>query len=365
MKKFRILAILVVSVILLGAYASISSAAPATYEFTVNNRTSKTLEVTLLGAQNYIISAPSLVKTRLDVKPGIYQYSFYACGKLNIGTVNMNKDRELKITLCTGSTNTSGEGGTSAELVNIVLNNKTYKTLTVALVGIENYSFDLIPGKTFATVYKGTYQMSYYDCGKLNISTVKITKDDFQAKIYNCGEVTDAGSSGGTVEANSPTPGLNDVRLFVKNDTYSSFDILFLSDLVYTYHVLPGKNKIDIQLGDYQYSYYACGELWVGNIRISHKDQDLKISSCGSNSGRPDSGQNILFKVKNLVGEKFTITLNGPQFYTLEVKSGVSTLFEVEKGYYTFQYYACGTSVTGEVYLKSGMTLKTIICPGN
>jgi len=362
MKKIRVLIILVLGVILLAALASATSAAPATYEFTVNNKTSKTLEVTLLGAQNYIISSPAGQKTHTDVKPGVYQYSFYDCGQLFIGTVNMNKDRELKITLCNASSGGTGTDGTSTELVEIVLNNKTYKTLTVALVGVQNYSFDLVPGKTFAEVYKGTYQMSYYDCGELQFSTVKINKDGFQVKFYNCGEVTDEGSTGGTVNPSTTSPGPDEIQFFVKNETYTSFDILFLSDLVYTYNVIPGKNKISIQPGYYQYSYYACGELWVGNIQITRKDQDIRISSCSSQAGRPDTGQNIVFKVKNQTGAKFTITIDGPQFYTLEVKAGVSTIFEVEKGYYSFQYFACGAVITGEILLKDGVTLKTINC---
>ncbi len=363
MKKIQILIILVIGVILLGAFASVTSAAN-TVLFTVNNRTTKTLEVTLLGVQNYIISVSPLEKASVYVKPGDYQYSYYDCGQLNIDTIDINEDVTLKITQCGGSGGgNSDSGGSSAELVDIVLNNKTYKQLTVGLVGIANYSFDLIPGKTFVQVYKGTYQLSYYDCGKLNISTAKITKDGFQAKIYNCGQVTDEGSNGGTVDSSTSTTGANEIQFFVKNDTYTSFDILFLSDLVYTYPVIPGKNKISIQPGAYQYSYYACGELWVGDILITNKNQDIRISSCSSTSGRPDTGQNIVFKVKNMVGTKFAMTLNGPQFYTLNLTSSTSSLFEVEKGYYTFQYYACGTTVTGEIYLKNGVTLKTITCP--
>ena len=365
MKRLRVLFIFVIGLMLLAALASTTSAAPSTYEFTVNNKTTKTLEVTLLGAQNYIISSPPTAKTKTDVKPGNYQYSFYDCGKLIIGTVNMNKDRELTITQCNASTGGTSGGGQAAELVDIVLNNKTYKTLTVALVGIQNYSFDLVPGKTFANVYKGTYQMSYYDCGQLNISTAKITKDGFQAKFFDCGKVTDAGSTGGTVAPVITTFGPDEVRLFVKNDTFSSFEMFFISDLVYTYNILPGKNKISIRPGNYQFSYYACGKLWISNIKITHKDQDIRISSCDSKSGSPNTGQNIVFKVKNLTGSKFTMYLNGPQFYILDVRGSSSTLFEVEKGYYTFQYFACGNSITGEVFLKDGVTLKTIDCPEN
>jgi hypothetical protein len=214
-------------------------------------------------------------------------------------------------------------------------------------------------------IYKGTYQMSYYDCGKLNISTVKINKKGFQIKILECGNLSDGGSSGGVIEPVSNTFGPGEIRFFVKDETYTSFDILFLSDLVYTYSVIPGKNKISIKPGNYQYSYYACGELWVGSIRITKKDQDIRISSCSTQSGRPDTGQNIVFKVKNLTNDKFTMYLNGPQYYKLDVKGSASTLFEVEKGFYTFQYFACGNTITGQVFVKEGITLKTINCPGD
>jgi hypothetical protein len=364
MKRLRILSILAAVVLLLAVLASATSAAPATYVFTVNNKTTKTLEVTLLGEQNYIITAPLLQKTRVDVKPGSYQYSFYDCGKLFVDTININKDKELKITQCNASTgDESSTGGKAPGLVEFILNNKTYKTLTVALVGVQNYSFEVKPGKNFVDVYTGTYQMSYYDCGGLQISTVKINKDGFQTKIFNCGNVTGS-STGGFVD----TPDAIDpdeVLFFVKNDTYSSFDILFLSDLVYTYQIIPGKNKIGIRPGDYQYSYYACGKLWVGHMRIHRNQQDIRISSCSSRSGQPQTSQNIVFKVKNQTGSKFTITLKGPLSYTLEVRKGIRTLFEVEKGYYTFQYYACGVFVNGEIFLRDGVTLKTINCPGD
>ena len=363
MKKYRVLLILAASILLLAVLVSATSAAPATYVFTVNNKTTKTLEVTLLGEQNYIISAPPLQKTEVDVKPGNYQYSFYDCGQLFINTINMNKDKELKITQCNASTDKdSSSGGKAPDLVEIILNNKTYKTLNVALVGVENYSFEVKPGKNFVEVYTGTYELSYYDCGNLQISTVKVNKKGFQVKIFQCGKV--AGSTGGFVDT-PDTIGPDEVQFFVKNDTSSSFDILFLSDLVYSYQVVPGKNRIGIRPGYYQYSYYACGKLWVGQMRILHKNQDIRISSCNSQSGQPQTNQSIVFKVKNQTGAKFTITLDGPLFYTLEVRKGAGTLFEVEKGYYTFKYSACGVTVNGEIFLRDGVTLKTINCPGN
>lgn len=368
MKKIQAFIILLVGMVLLMTAASTTFAAPKTYELTFNNRTPKTVEMSLIGAENKVVSLPPFEKTRLDLYPGVYQYSFYDCGQLYIDTVNMNKDREIKLVPCSGlnsgATGSTGTGGTSPNLITFVLNNKTYRTLTVGLVGMQNYSVDVAPGKTFLDVYKGTYQVSYYDCGKLNVSTVKITKDDTQFKILNCGQGQgDLNSTTGDTGTTAPPTGF-EVEFFVKNETYASFDILFLTDQVYSFHVIPGKNKIYLKPGNYQYSYYACGELWVGDLRIARKDQDIRISSCSSSSGRPDTGENIIFKVKNLVGNKFTLTLDGPQFYTLNVKAGSGNFFEVQKGYYKFQYYACGTLVSGEVFLKDGVTLKTVNCPG-
>lgn len=367
MKKIQAFIILLVGMVLLMT-ASATLAAPKTYELTLNNRTTKTLEMALLGPANQVVSLPPFEKTRLDLYPGVYQYSFYDCGQLYIDTVNMNKDREIKLTPCSGSnsgvTGNTGGGGASPDLITFVLNNKTFKTMTVGIVGVQNYSVDVPPGKTFVDVYKGTYQVSYYDCGKLNISSVKVNKDGTQFKILDCGQNQGDfnGIPGDTGTSAAPTG--YEVQFFVKNDTYSSFDILFLSDQVYSFNVVPGKNKIYLKPGDYQFSYYACGELWVGDLRVSRKDQDIRITSCSSTSGRPDTGQNVVFKVKNLVGNKFTMTLDGPQFYSLDVRASNGTFFEVQKGYYKFQYYACGTLITGEIFIKDGVTLKTVNCPG-
>lgn len=367
MKKIRIFLALFVGMLLLASYTSSTSAAK-TYELTVKNFTTKTLEIGLVGPINTLYSLPSFYKVIFELPAGSYQFSYYDCGQLYVETVNLNKDREIKLLPCNGSnsgaTDSSGGGGATPELIDVVLNNKTFKNLTVALVGIENYSFDLVPGKTFVQVFKGTYQFSYYDCGQLFVNTVKLNKDDTTIKILTCGQGQgpidgSAGDSGDDVVYPTEPEG---VQFFVKNETYSSFDVMFLSDVVHTFHVLPGKNKINLLPGNYQYSYYACGELWVGDIRIAKPDQDLRISSCSTNSGRPDTGQNIEFKVKNLTGAKFILTLDGPQFYTLDVKSSSSTLFEVQRGYYKFTYIACGQVISGEVFLKNGFTFKTIEC---
>jgi hypothetical protein len=370
MKKMQVFFIFLVGMILAGAYVSNTHAAPS-YELTVKNQTTITLEFAVVGPENHLISIPSAQKMVLELNPGVYQYSFYNCGQLYIDTVDMNKDREIKLLPCSGSDSgaaagSAGEGTAAPQLMEIVLNNKTYKQLTVALLGIENYSFEVLPGKNFFSIYQGTYQMSYYDCGKLNISTVKFTKNNSQIKILDCGQGQGnlPTSTGGT-GTGTTSGALAGVPFVVKNFTFSSFDMLFQSDTIYTFSITPGKNKINILPGYYRYSYYACGELWVGNVLIANKDSAIEISSCSSHSGRPNTGQNIEFKVKNLTGTKFTITFDGPQFYTLEVKDGTSTLFEVEKGYYTFQYYACGAFVTGEVNLKEGVTIKTINCKGD
>lgn len=367
MKKTRLFIILFVG-LLLAVYGSSTTFAAKTYVLTVKNFTSKTLEIGLVGPENHLISLESFYRLDIELFPAVYQFSYYDCGKLFVDTVNMNKDREIKIFPCNasggGTSETSSGGGNTPQLIDLVLNNKTYKQLTVGLVGsLQNYSFDLPPGKTFVSVFKDTYQFSYYDCGQLNVSTVKITKDDTQIKILNCGQGQGSfDGSNGDAGTDSDAPASGEIAFAVKNDTYSSFDLLFSSDLVYTFNVIPGKNKVSLLPGTYRYSYYACGELWVGTIVINKNTENFHVSSCSSGAGRPDTGQNIIFKVKNLTGAKFTITFDGPQFYTLEVKAGASTIFEIEKGYYSFQYYACGAVITGEIFLKDGVTLKTVEC---
>lgn len=364
MKKVKVLIILLAALVVLSGVAA-TTEAKTTATFTVNNRTFKTLVVTLVGAQeNYVISSPSLQKTKVEVLLGTYQYSFYDCGQLFVGTIKLNKDAELRITTCNASSDAEVQTSPPAGYVELVLNNKTNKKLSVTLLGPETHVIDAKPGKNQITVFKGTYQMSYYDCGELQISTVTVNKDGFEVKLLNCGELSAGSSTGGKIEqTGGPLPG--SILFFVKNETLTRLDVSFTSDLVYTFTVIPGRNKINLLPGPYQYSYYACGKLWIGQLIATKSRNELKISSCSTFSGKPETGQEAIVKVKNETGNKFILYLDGPQSYEFDVRATASRLIAVEKGYYYFVYTVCGIRVEGEVFLRDGFTFRTISCPSD
>ncbi|GEM_PF-3273535 len=363
MDKLKYLLTLVIGAALLAVLASTSIAAADTVEFTINNKTSRTLEFTFLGEETYVVTAPP-GKTRFDAVKGTYQLSYYDCGQLNISTIKItNKNNELKIEGCT--TDAGGSTGGVLNTVELVINNKSGKTLEITLLGEKNYFVTATSGKHRLDVIKGTYQMSYYDCGQLNISNVAIKREDTEIKILTCAQIAagaDPVKTGGEITLGTKVP-KGSVVFVINNKTDRPTTFSLISPVeVTTYNALLGRTKVVVPIGEYGYAYYACGRLWTGTIRIRKTSDEIVLTPCGQNQGRPDEGNNISFKLKNNTGEQFYISLEGPQDYYLFVRSRNSQIFKVEKGFYSYSIFACGQTFGGTVFLKDGVTLKTPYC---
>jgi hypothetical protein len=62
--------------------------------------------------------------------------------------------------------------------------------------------------------------------------------------------------------------------------------------------------------------------------------------------------------INNKTGQQLSLTLQGPKFYSLKVPTGKSS-FEVEQGRYTYSYFACGKTQTGQLAVKKdGLSVK-------
>jgi hypothetical protein len=244
----------------------------------------------------------------------------------------------------------------AAEAVDVLIHNKNPFTITLTFVGLKIYQFELAPGKTTVQVDQGAYTTSYYGCGGLNFQDYTVKPKDNELDIAHC-----EGSSSGV-----SSPGGNTVLLSIRNHTFTSFPIYLHgleSNQDYDYTLKPGNNKIYVAKGLYSYSYYACSGIHYGTVNVPGRGAEMQVSTCSSNLNGDGITDNLTpFKVKNNTGDTVILVLNGIVDYLFTV-TGSGQDLTVEKGYYQYTLYACGTTYDGVIQVTpNNVILRTPYC---
>lgn len=244
----------------------------------------------------------------------------------------------------------------AADEVDVLIHNKNPITITLTFVGQEIRQFQLAPGKTTVQLAPGSYSHSYYGCGQLNFGSFTVKSKDNQLDIAHC-----ESPSGGASQ-----PGEDTVILAIRNHTFTSFPI-YLHGLTnntdYDYTLQPGNNKLHVLKGTYTYSYYACSAVQYGTVNVPGKGAEMQITNCSSSLNGAGITDNLTsFKVKNNTGDTVILVLNGIVDYLFTVKGSGQDLV-VEKGYYQYTLYACGTTYDGVIQVTpNNVVLRTPYC---
>ncbi len=351
-RKFSLLLALIAIGLLL-AFSAPSVSAGTEYPVTINNKNNITIQLTFVGLKVYQFNLPP-GKTTVNLERGPYQHSYYGCGQLNFDTYTVKlKDNEITVENC-------NKGGGTVSTTNpnetvFSVRSRSNKDVTVTLLGQETYQFT-VPAfsKTEIVVVKGPYQLSYYECGKLNIETVRIKRDS-EYTIKNCQEPPGP-------EAIDP----NTKLLLIHNDTFQNFTI-FLHGLNnnadYDVEVRPGVNRIYVQKGSYYFSYFACSRLHYGTFQVTARGAEMDIGSCGSIlNGQAQTNSLAQFKVKNNTGDTLIVQLNGQIDYLFVITNGGEVL-TAEKGFYQYTLWGCGTKFDGVIKVgPPGQIIRSPFC---
>ncbi|MDX1409577.1 MAG: hypothetical protein R3330_15625, partial [Saprospiraceae bacterium] len=255
----------------------------------------------------------------------------------------------------------SGVPGTAraAEEVDVMVNNKNSFTITLTFVGLNIYQFELAPGKTTIQIERGDYTHSYYGCGQLNFQ-------DFTAKLKN-NEIVVENCNNPPGKAADPAE--NERMLSIRNHTATTFPITLIgleSNKDYVFTLYPGNNKLYVARGNYSYSYYACSALHYGTVNVPGRGAEMEITTCSSNQNGDSLTANLTeFKVKNNTEDTVILQLNGIIDYLFTV-TGSGEYLTVEKGYYQYTQWACGTTYDGVIQVTpNNVILRTPFCKGS
>jgi hypothetical protein len=170
MKKATLPMIALILALLVSAWSPDSIVSASTFNatatiipFSFQNQTGSKITIVLQGPAYYTLELKTGAN-KVNLLPGLYQYSYTACGKPQKGTVTVNIGAKLILPKC----KTTAKG-----TVNIQIANNTHRYLTLNLTGPATYNFSLPAGKTTITVIKGTYTYRAWGCGGASKSGTK------------------------------------------------------------------------------------------------------------------------------------------------------------------------------------------------
>jgi hypothetical protein len=213
--------------------------------------------------------------------------------------------------------------------VTYFVKNKTNKALELTLLGSQNYVWNIQPGRNVFSAQSGTYQLSYYACGQLNISSVTINASKNELEIRDC----DGSNTFG------------DAIFKIKNFSEDTMRVSLLGPENYHFDIGPGNYKFEIKRGLYSYVFYHCGANQSGTFKVLDSQNEMKIYACDDN--RPEYGviedKITTLEVKNVIDVSLTLNLRGPRDYTLDIRrTGAYWTYQIDKGSYYYTYFACG-----------------------
>jgi hypothetical protein len=158
----------------------------------------------------------------------------------------------------TGEINVQSEQATLAlpkKTAVLKISNKAGSDVQVSLQGKLPYFLSAAAGASKHEIRRGSYQYSYYACGKWQSGELQINKNTVEFKIAAC----QTAASGG-------------VKVVIDNDTFGLLTLHLTGPQEYWFRVSPGTESVQVFKGTYNYSAWGCGGASIsGKKKITSK----------------------------------------------------------------------------------------------
>jgi len=173
-----LISLLIIFAIFLPLFVPVGKVLAAdTVKLTVKNKSGSVFVIRLSGPESYTNTVKKGT-SKFDVVPGIYRYSYTACGTTQTtGTINATKNAVLVVAKCPPGL---------PPLVTFTLKNKTGEYLQLILTGRQTYNFNLAPGDHKLTVYADKYKYVASGCGGRSAKGRMNIKSGFKWWEWTC-----------------------------------------------------------------------------------------------------------------------------------------------------------------------------------
>ena len=130
------------------------------------------------------------------------------------------------------------------KLPKLTINNKTGQQFTLTLRGPKTYYLTVPTGKSNFEVEQGKYTYSYTACGGPQTGNVNVKKGGANLKL----ECKKASAKNSTL-----------IKVTINNKTGGYIYITLTGPHTYNFTVAPGKSKIEVEKGKYNFTVRGCG----------------------------------------------------------------------------------------------------------
>jgi len=234
-------------VVLLAAVLVFSSVAPALasnqevadkVQVTFENKTGALVRIQLRSTTTiYLNLNPG--KTKGQLEPGIYKYSYLACGATVTGTLKVKPNgATLVLPKCKGG------AGKAGGVPQVTFDNKTGASVRITLTGPKAVYLTLSTGKNKAELPAGTYKYSYESCGGKVTGNFKVKKTGDTLVLPKCKSNQNNGKQ---------------AKVTINNKTGGTLTIILNGPQYYVFYIPSGRSPIFVDAGKYDFTVYGCG----------------------------------------------------------------------------------------------------------
>lgn len=142
--------------------------------------------------------------------------------------------------------------------------------------------------------------------------------------------------------------------LTIHNNTEENIKVTLEGPENYSFTVVPGWNYKAVEEGTYEYKLAGCTATPNGEIEVTSENVLLEIEQCP-----PETLYAKIAVNAHISG--ITLTLSGPEEYSLPLELGRNRFPQLVVGSYLYSYDACGETLGGEIRItKNGKTELTL-----
>lgn len=212
-----------------------------TANINIQNTSGAQVILSLAGTRYYNLTVPT-GKTKVEVLKGKYKHSYWDHGVFESGEIDIQSE-QATLTL-------------PNKIATLRISNKSGADLRISLKGKIPYYLSATAGTSRHVIRRGTYEYSYYACGKWQSGELKIDKNAFEFQIPSCQKATSGG-----------------VKVVLLNSTQGLITLHLIGPEEYWFRLYAGRQTVQIVKGTYDFTLWGCGDVDTGTVKIKTKGE--------------------------------------------------------------------------------------------
>lgn len=247
-RSLFLLTILMLVIVLISADVALAQDDDEKVRLTIVNNSNANVTVRLDGPEDYDITVRTGQSKTRTIVAGNYDYRYGSCGVTWDGTLEADENVELVIYDC--------------QYVPTKMQIKSHlsEDVEVSLAGFKNYKYAIDLGKNRVELLSGDYTFSWEACGNSFSETMFVTKaGTSEITLHSCEWYDSPARIYG-----KPNP----VKFAVYNTASFPVEIYLVGPYSYLFNIQPGKNRIIVTSGTYEYGYFLDGTWNTGTATV-------------------------------------------------------------------------------------------------